>query len=103
MPAKPLLLPLQPPEDSTPEAWLARMDESPTILPNWPESKRLAIVMVEKQAKTGYTEAWVVLSEAGLELTFTRNFGNRLYFKVPRQSLLKSPDVCPELAAESWH
>jgi hypothetical protein len=94
------LLPLQPPDEKTPEAWLSTMDATPRLVPQWPESDRLAIVMVELISES-QTTGWVVLDREALEEQLLKR-GSRLFFQVPRFALLRSSDICPGLTAGSW-
>lgn len=98
---------LQPPNEQSPEGWLSTMDATPTLVPVWPESLRMALVCVYlvSDGEDRFTEAAVILSEREVdEVHATREVSNypRLFFLVPRYALLKSPDICPGLTAESW-
>lgn len=90
-----------PPGDQTPEGWLSQHDSSPTILPLWPESKRMALVCVMEGADE--TVAWVVTAQQQLHETLLKQDNlRRLFFLVPRSLLLRSPEICPGLTEASW-
>lgn len=97
---------LHPPGDMLPEAWLEQFDGSPTLLPQWPTSGRLALVCVTATGEGPEgTEAVVVISPEELRKCSHPGHGmGRLFFKVPKAKLLDDPEVCPGLTAESfWH
>jgi hypothetical protein len=83
--------------------WLSTFDSSPTLLPEWPESESLAVVMVTVTPVK--TFAAVVLSEQSLREVDTvvtlSNAVRRLFFTVPRSFLLRA-GTCPGLTSASW-
>ena len=75
---------VHPPEDSELLAWLARWD-SPAILPRWPASDKLLVILVTEQGEAWYLET---REEADRELAVRRR---QLCFTVPR-SILSGDD-----------
>lgn len=99
--------PIVPPDGESAEGWLSRYDSDPAILPDWPESKRLAVVCVEEfedNAKERHTHGFVITAPDYLATVVDPGVSpfRRLFFRVPRKSLLENPDVCPGLTADSW-
>lgn len=98
-------IPFDPP-DCLPEEWLVKYDSRPTFFPTWPETERLAIVVVRAKGirPDDDTEAFVVQSPDELrELADPRgdNSMARLFFNIPRNVLIES-GICPGLTAESF-
>ena len=69
---------VHPPEDSELLAWLARWDSYPAILPRWPASDKLLVILVTEQGEAWHLET---REEADRELTVHRR---QLCFTVPR-------------------
>ncbi len=74
--------------------WLSTYDATPTILPEWPESIAMAVVMVTTRTIGFEMVAHVVLAEKALRqaataVTLPQGI-SRLFFTVPRSFLLKA-------------
>lgn len=99
--------PIVPPDEETAEGWLSRCDASPAILPDWPESQRLAVACVEEyedEQQERHTRGFVITDQDYLATIVDPGVSpfRRLFFRVPRKTLLDNPDVCPGLTADSW-
>lgn len=96
-------LPFRPLPD-TPEGWLSQYDRNPRIIPEWPVTPSLAVVMVcPMRSETGQvdTTALVLLSEEELRRASRHTELAVLYFTVPRQALLES-GLCEGLREDSF-
>ena len=94
---------LNPPDDQTAEGWLLRYDRAPGTIPDWPQSRRMAVVMVMAEPdEEGSTQAFVMTSRAMLaHWGYPTRPERRLFFRVPR-SILLGPEICPGLQDGSW-
>lgn len=84
--------PFRLPNAQPPEEWLVRHDRSPVIVPDWPKSESLVMVVLYENGSDAApaTEAFVLLTESALKETATldRNDNRRrLYFTVLRSAL----------------
>lgn len=89
------------PEGMSVEGWLVQVDSRPTAIPRWPESLRMALVVVINEDMDTTAEAAakgfvLVKQEQADDLCdFTKSLDNTgvLFFRVPRQWLLDSGAV----------
>lgn len=98
--------PFLPPDDQAPEAWLLRHDSNPVVVPDWPNSPHMGIVVVydnrepEMPDPVEPTTAYVLLSESALRAV--AHLGNdtrrRLFFRVLWEVLEKA---CPGCTAST--
>ena len=59
---------LTPPDDQDPEAWLANLDNRPTIIPAWPASTHMTLVaVVGGAAPDEVSRAFVITSRAAAD------------------------------------
>lgn len=95
---------VNPPDGVSPSAWLEHYDSNPTLLPQWPKSKQMVLVCVRAIDKNpDNLESFVILSPEQLRDASHPSKGfTRLFFKIPRACLLKDPDICLGLTAESF-
>lgn len=96
---------LSPTDGTLPEAWCAQYDGSPTLLPLWPASARMALVCVQPTGPGPEdTEAFVVVSPEQLKEVSNpdKTELTALFFRVPRSKLLEDPELCPGLTPESF-
>lgn len=87
--------------NESPEAWLVKYDRSPKLIPDWPRSEQLAVVVLYENASRGEVtyEAYVLLDEASLKAVAAfegDDMRRRLFFTIPR-SLLEAG--CPGCTA----
>ena len=76
-----------PPDGLEPEVWLVKYDASPRLFPDWPLSKKLAVVAV-KAADGMPSEALWLETPADANETATRSgMVQVLYFTVPASLL----------------
>ncbi len=94
------LRPVLPPDDLSPEQWLVTYDGTPRIVPKWPSSRNLAVVVVYDDPPG--TSAAVITSPAELSLAAKFEDPRRLFFTVPRQLLLNEA-VCPGLTDQAFY
>ncbi len=98
---------LVPPDEQTPEGWLTQFDGRPHMVPTWPLSDRMALVVV---VMTGYmtpnpseTVAYVLTNRTQLNglIDFSRELSEfvALFFTVPKTRLLP---CCAGLTLDDW-
>ena len=91
-----------PPNDQAPEAWLSKFDARPSVVPEWPASDKLALVVVADTSDEKYpddTEAHVLTTPTDLQEVLdptTCSHQARLFFSVSRALLLQDK-ICPGL------
>ena len=100
---------LHPPNGLTPESWLYQYDNQPRVIPRWPESRRmtLVVVIVEDLGTSLESDAvGYVLTDPG-QADRLVDFSNSLdgvgvlFFSVPRGRVIKE-EICPGLTSEAW-
>lgn len=81
--------------DETPEAWLSQHDSRPRIVPRWPDSSRMAVVLVRSTGKGEWdSEAFLVLNPEALAASTHPKYGMmRLFFTVPRRILVEEESL----------
>lgn len=85
---------LRPPNDEAPESWLQRFDSRPTLLPKWPPSASMALIVVSKEMGAEDTWSYVITKQEQVEALLTSDAAVRnLFFQMPRATLLRS-QVC---------
>lgn len=85
---------LQPPSDEAPESWLRRYDNRPTLLPRWPPTASMALIVVQKEMGAEDTWADVITNQGQVEALLKSDAAVRnLFFQMPRATLLRS-QVC---------
>lgn len=92
--------PLYPPDDYDVVDWLARYDNSPRILPRWPQSLRLALVAVLVVGDAEY--AAEVLTHPDAITAALEHPGRKLFFQVPR-SVVLNETRCPGLTSQAFY
>ena len=98
---------VHPPNDQAPEAWLSRFDARPSVIPEWPASDKMALVMVVDTSDPQYpndTEASVLTTPDDLrEVLDPQSSAHqaKLFFCVSRALLLRD-NVCPGLTEANF-
>lgn len=91
-----------PPHDQAPEVWLAKYDARPSVIPEWPASEKMALVVVADTSDEKFpddTEAHVLTTPDDLRKVLDPQscaHQARLFFSVSRALLLQD-NICPGL------
>jgi hypothetical protein len=101
-------LPLVLPDGCTPEVWLSQYDPQPHIIPEWPSSGKMALIVVRVYhyglPNEGPSRGAVILKHEHLNEVFAMTDTTEdmvLFFTVPKGLLIRE-QVCPGLTLESW-
>lgn len=98
---------IEPPDDLTVEGWLVQFDNSPRLIPRWPESRRMTLVacVVEDLQTKAESEAvgYVITKpeQANALVDFEQSLDGVgvLFFTIPK---MRVKPHCPGLSDEDW-